>query len=169
MDGSDVVGKQKIILEADASGVKAALKEAKDEVQDFGNEADKSTSKVSDSFAKAGEAIESSTSGVRKFVGALSSVAGVATGLLGVLGLVTGAVLALKSGLESLGGDGDRDKPLPKAGDLLDDLADKARGLDKALSSSPGFVALLDQIEALETRIASLNRLASGAGSAGVG
>jgi hypothetical protein len=169
MAGPEEIGKAKITVEADTSGIKASMADAKKEVEGVGDAANKSASKVSSSFTRAGEAIESSTSGVRKFVGALSSVAGVATGLLGVLGLVTGAVLALKSGLESLGGDGDKDKPLPKAGELLDDLADKASGLDKALSSSPGFVALLEQIEALETRIASLNRLASGAGSAGVG
>ena len=169
MPGPETIGEVEIKVGANTSGLKASISDAKKEVEEVGDAAEKTSGKVSGAFTRAGEAIETSTSGVRKFVGALSSVAGVATGLVGVFGLVSGAVLGFKSILESLGGDGDRDKPLPKAADLLDDLADKARGLDKALSSSPGFVALLDEIEALETRIASLNRIASGAGSAGVG
>jgi hypothetical protein len=51
-------------------------------------------------FKAAGEGIEKSTEGARKFAGGLSSAVGAATGLVGVIGAVTGGVLALAKGVE---------------------------------------------------------------------
>ena len=174
MTDPNEIGKAKITVEADISGLSDSVKEAKEQVEGIGDAADGAGGRLDSSFNKMGETLERSTAGVRKFVGALGSIAGVATGLVGVFGLVSGAVLGLKAVLDKLtGGDSGDDKaPLPKAVDLLESLADKARGADKALAESPGYVALTSQIAELEEKLQSLRASLDGisaAGSAGIG
>lgn len=161
MAGPEEILKTRVTIEGDISGLKESVQDAKKEVKGVADEAENTGGRVNSAFAKAGEGIERSTSGVRKFVGALSSVAGVATGVLGVIGLVTGAFVALKTALESIGGDGDKEKPLPKANELLKELADNAMGVTDALSVSPGFVSISNDIEELEKKIKSLKKTKS--------
>ena len=130
--------------------------------------------KINSVFGRLGDTLEGGTSGVRKFVGALSSVAGVATGLIGVIGLVAGALTGMKAILDKLAGgdEGNRNASLPRAADLLGELADKARGVDQALSQSPGFVAIANEIQDLESSLEKLRNSLDGlnaAGSAGIG
>ncbi|MBO6739036.1 MAG: hypothetical protein JJ916_04165 [Phycisphaerales bacterium] len=174
MAGPNEVAKAHVTIEGDISGLKESVQDAKKTVNEVGDAADNAGGRVDGAFTKAGEKIEESTKGVRKFVGALSSVAGVATGVIGVIGLVSGALVGMKAVLDKLtGGDeGDRKAALPRAADLLEDLADKARGADQAMSQSPGFVALANEIEDLEGSLEKLKRSLDGlnsAGSAGIG
>jgi hypothetical protein len=147
MAGPEEIAKAKITIEGDASGAKKATEDVIGDLEGVGDASDNASQRVSGGFAKAGEAIESSTSGVRKFVGALSSVAGVATGLVGIFGLVSGAVLGFKAVLDKLGGDGKKDAPLPKTTDLMQKLADSARGVDRAMAESGGFVNLQNRLK----------------------
>jgi len=135
----------------------SSIEDLEDVTTDAAKASEKTGGSINAVFGKVGETLEKSTSGVRKFVGSLSSVAGVATGLISVFGLVSGAVLGFKSILESIGGDGDKDKPLPKVGELLEDLANKARGVDDALQNSPGYVQTLSRIKEAKEELTALN------------
>ena len=166
MPGPETIGEVEIKVGANTSGLKASISDAKKEVEEVGDAAEKTSGKVSGAFTKAGEAIETSTSGVRKFVGALSSVAGVATGLVGVFGLVTGAVLSFKTMLEGISGKGgEEDAPLPKATELMKKLADSARGVDKAMAESVGFVKLQERLKEANKELEDAQRLLKFEGS----
>lgn len=69
----------------------------------------KDTSRQAESaFGKVGTKIEKSTEGARRFVGALGSTIGIATGLVGVFGAVAGAAYGLYSLYENIAGSAER-------------------------------------------------------------
>lgn len=155
----DIVGSGKIIIEADTDGASASISDLKDDVKSVGDEAEaagekveSSTEEMADGFTSAGQAIEDSTSGVRKFVGALSSVAGVVTGLVGVFGLLASAVAGVMSLLKKLN-DSTAEDGIAKTRENLQGLFDTVSGESAALSSIPVFDALTKHIDELSIKV----------------
>lgn len=135
----------------------SAVENLEDVTESVKSKTEKTGATMGGAFARAGDQIDGATSGVRKFIGSLTSVTGIATGLIGIFGLLSGAVLGFKAVLDKLGGDGSTDAPLPKVGELLDELAKKARGVDEALQNSPGYVSMLQRIEDTKKELSALN------------
>lgn len=156
------IAKAKVTIEGDISGLKGAVQDAKKAVKDVGDEADKAGSRVDASFSKAGEKIEESTKGVRKFVGALSSVAGVATGLIGVVGLLAGAFAGLSAILKRING-GD-EEGIGKTRANLQGLFDDVSGANVSAKMFPVFLQLQEDIEETGKKVVSLRQQVDAAG-----
>lgn len=154
MAGRNKIDEAYIDIKGDISDLKDSVQEGKKEVQDLGDEADKAGGRVDQSFSKAGEKIEKSTEGVRKFVGALSSVAGVATGLIGVVGLLAGAFAGLVEIIKRLNG-GD-ESSIKTAKENLEDFFDVASGKNQAAESTPVFEKLEADIESVTKQLNEL-------------
>jgi hypothetical protein len=150
------IAKAKVTVEADLSGMKDAVRETVAETEKLGDAADGAGSRVDASFSKAGEKIEESTKGVRKFVGALSSVAGVATGLIGVVGLVAGAFAGLLEIFKRLnGGDGEG---IAQTRASLQGLFDDVSGANVSAEMFPVFLQLQDDIEETGKKVVKLRQ-----------
>ena len=80
---ADEIGRAKIVVEADTEGVKASISDAKEEIKSAGSAGEQAGNQIGGGFKSAGEKIEESTEGVRKFAGAISSTVGILTGLTG--------------------------------------------------------------------------------------
>jgi hypothetical protein len=78
----DEIGKAKITVEADISGVKESVNDAKLEVEDFGNEADASGKKASGALKGFGGTIDS-----------VATKLGKATGILAAFGAATAGIV----------------------------------------------------------------------------
>lgn len=149
------IAKAKVTVEADLSDFKDAVRETVAETEKLGDAADGAGSRVDASFSKVGEKIEESTKGVRKFVGALSSVAGVATGLIGVVGLLTSAMVGFVAIIKKLNSP-DSDEGALKAAESLQTLADKVRNLDEAAAGAPAFAKMLEDLPEITARAQKL-------------
>ena len=149
------IAKAKVTVEADLSGMKDAVRETVAETEKLGDAADGAGSRFDTSFSKVGEKIEESTKGVRKFVGALSSVAGVATGLIGVVGLLTSAMVGFVAIIKKLNSP-DSDEGALKAAESLQTLADKVRNLDEAAAGAPAFAKMLEDLPEITARAQKL-------------
>lgn len=89
MASDSEIGKAKITVEADISGLKPKISDAKKEVESLGETADTAGKKTEDAFTKAGKGIEGATGGVRKLAGAFSGAFGAAAAVAGaILGIV---------------------------------------------------------------------------------
>jgi hypothetical protein len=82
MAGPEEIGKVKITVDADTSGVKAKLSGAKDEVKDFGREAESAGDKGSDAFRKVGDKAEGAVSKLSKMTGAVGAVVAAISGVV---------------------------------------------------------------------------------------
>lgn len=76
------IGKVKYTVEADVSGVKKGLNEAKSDMQDFGNEAQASGEKASGAMSGVGDAAESVSSKLSKATGIVAAFAAAVTGVV---------------------------------------------------------------------------------------
>jgi hypothetical protein len=150
------------IFEGDTKPLEKSAEEAKQTVKDVGNTAEAEGKKVSGAFERMGDSIEGSTVGLRKFVGALGSTLGVVTGLLGVVGLLAGAFIALKSALERLN---DPSKGVTKTTENLDALFDNLAGAAEAGGKFPVFDQLNENIDELSERIIKLEFMAADFGT----
>lgn len=83
-------------IRAPREDLKSDLQGAKQDVEQFGNAAKGATDKASAGIGGVGDSIKSSTSGARNFVGAITGSLAIFTRLLGVVGLITAAVVGLK-------------------------------------------------------------------------
>lgn len=155
------IAKAKVTIEGDLSGLKGAVRESIDETEKLGDAAEGAGSRVDASFSKAGEKIEESTKGVRKFVGALSSVAGVATGLIGVVGLLAGAFAGLSAILKRING-GD-DEGIGKTRTNLQGLFDDVSGANVSAEMFPVFLQLQEDIEETGKKVVKLRQQVSAA------
>lgn len=95
MTTSNEIGKAKITVEADISGLKRDAADARKEVESVGDAGAKAGAQIGSAFESAGTAIESKTIGIRKFTGAISSAVGAVTGLIGVVGTAVAAITLL--------------------------------------------------------------------------
>lgn len=152
MPDPNEVGRAKITVEVDASGVKKSVDDAKKSVNEVGNAAERTSGKFGAAFGKMGTAIESSTEGVRKFAGALSSSVGVLTGTIGaVTGLV--GVLALLSKAQKNAADEqlNLNRAVRSFEDNLEDF--QTTSFQSAKEIDRAFSALADQITDLDEKI----------------
>lgn len=78
----DEIGKAKIVVEADISGVKESVTEAKSEVEGLGNEADASGKKASGAMKGFGGAVDSVATKLGKATGILAAFAAATTGIV---------------------------------------------------------------------------------------
>lgn len=150
MAGPNEIGNAKIKVEADVSGVKASLQDAKSDLNEVGNEAKATGAKIDGAFTGAGEKIEGATAGVRKFTGAISGSVGAITSMIGVFGLLSGALLAAKALFDKLTEDGGG---LSKSSKMLEDMADGVTGVSRAMQESPVFAKLSEDAEALSDEL----------------
>jgi len=95
MPSDNEIAKAKITVEADVSGVKAAISDAKSEVGSMADDIEESAARGAGAFDSMGSKIDSSTAGVRKFSGAISGAVGAVTSLLGVLGVLISVLTTL--------------------------------------------------------------------------
>lgn len=96
-------------ITADTSKLKAGLGEAKAETQAFVKETEVASEKVEETtaktagwFGRVGAGIKDSTRETRLFLSALTSSVGIVTRLLGLFGLLTGALAAIGAGAKAL-------------------------------------------------------------------
>lgn len=96
-------------ITADTSKLKAGLGEAKAETQAFVKETEVASEKVEETtaktagwFGRVGAGIKDSTRETRLFLSALTSSVGIGTRLLGLFGLLTGALAAIGAGAKAL-------------------------------------------------------------------
>lgn len=99
---SEEIGNVKYTVEADISGIKEGISDAKAEVESLGDSTESVEKSVSGSFSKIGESIESSTAGLRKFVGAIGSTLGIVTGLAAAVGFAVSVFQKLKTKMDEL-------------------------------------------------------------------
>lgn len=156
MAGPNEVAKAHVTIEGDISGLKESVQDAKKTVSEVGDAADNAGSRVDGAFTKAGEKIEESTKGVRKFVGALSSVAGVATGLIGVVGLLAGAFAGLTAILKKLNDGGE--ESISKTRTNLQGLFDDVSGANVSADMFPVFLQLQQDIEEVGEKVIKLRQ-----------
>lgn len=100
MPDQNEVGRAKIVVDVDASGVQQAVDDAKQSVEEMGDAAESTGSRVDGAFGRVGTKIEESTAGARKFTGAISGAIGAVTGLVSaftILSTLIGALIALFS------------------------------------------------------------------------
>lgn len=153
MAGPNEIGKAKIVVEADVDQAKADLQGVKSDIQDVGDEAVVAGSKMEGGFSKAGSAIENSTEGVRKFAGALGSTVGIASQMVGVFAVLSGAVLGLKAVLDKLSSPGGG---LSESNKIMSQMADEARGLNAALAESSGLRELAEKSAEIEQTLVKM-------------
>jgi hypothetical protein len=82
MAGPEEIGKAKITVEADTSGVKASMAGAKKEVKDFGREADNAGDKGDKAFKKIGTGADAAVSKLSKMTGAIGAVVAAISGIV---------------------------------------------------------------------------------------
>lgn len=97
MADPNVIAETKVVIGADISGVKNAIPEVKKELQDAGDAAETTGTRMSGAFGDVGQKIEDSTAGLRKFTGALSSTVGAVTAVTGAITGLAGILLLLKN------------------------------------------------------------------------
>ena len=94
---ADEIGRAKIVIEADTEGIKGSISDAKSEVEDLGDAGEVAGEKVGGGFLNAGEQIDKSTEGIRKFQGAISGAIGAVTGLVAIGTTLVGVLVAIAS------------------------------------------------------------------------
>ena len=153
MPGPNEIGKAKITVEADVSGVSGPINQAKGEVDKLGDSAQTAGDKLDGSFSRAGEAIEESTKGLRKFVGALSSVVGVATAVVGILALFRGAIAKVQDRIKSATDPDSQEGSIVAFTRHMQELVDVATGAAEAVDRFPVLVKLQKDLEDTSRRI----------------
>lgn len=110
MPSSDEIGKAKIVVEADVTGLKKDLKDAKSNVEDFGNEAESSSNKAADGLKGVGSAADSVAAKLSKVTGIIGAFAAAITGVVNAFNALKeyfrdGEELAdeFKKGIDSIG------------------------------------------------------------------
>lgn len=141
MAGPEEIGKAKITVEADLSGLKPAFSDAKKQVGEVGDAAEDTGQRVGSAFESAGKKIEDSTAGFRKFTGALSSTVGAITAVVGAATGLAGILLILKNRSEENAKEADRQT---KAYNTLSRAVDEYR--DSVVTSADDAVDAFDKI-----------------------
>lgn len=97
MAGPNEIMEASVAVKADLSDLKRIGPEAESELNKAGNAADNAGERIGSAFSRAGEKIEETTSGFRKFSGALSSAVGAITAFTGAATGLAGVLLLLKN------------------------------------------------------------------------
>lgn len=90
-------------IRAPREQLRSDLEGAKQDVQQFGAETEGTAQKVNASLGGVGDKIKDSTKGVRGFISSITGVIGAFTRVLGIVGLIAGAVTGLIALVSSLG------------------------------------------------------------------
>lgn len=150
MAGPNEIGKAKITIEGDIGPLKSDIQDAEQAASGLGDTGDRTGSRIGGAFSRAGEKISKSTGEVRKFVSSLTETIGIATGVVGVIAVVSGAIVGLVKLLKSLNDDEGGIKTTRKnLNDMFSDLSGDAAASQKF----PVFEALNDRISELEEKL----------------
>lgn len=95
MAGPEDIAKAKITVEADVSGVKNAVSDAKSEIGSMADDVESSSKRASGALESMGTKIDNSTAGMRKLTGAISGAVGAVTSLISVFGILASVLTTL--------------------------------------------------------------------------
>lgn len=147
MADPNVIAETKVVIGADISGVKNAIPEVKKELQDAGDAADVTGTRMSGAFGDVGQKIENSTAGLRKFTGALSSTVGAVTAVTGAFTGLAGILLLLKNRHDAA--EESARKQRAAYNDLIETIDDySTTAVASAKEAEEGFRRVVDAIDA---------------------
>lgn len=156
MTGRNTIAEANIEISANVDTAKVDIVNLRTDVEALGTSAETTGVRMDAAFASAGNSIRNATKSAQRFVGALSSTVGIATGLFGVITILVAALGTLKVVFDKLSGGGDGGGgpgKIPNVADQLRDMSNAASGLNDALLKNPGFAAIEKEIRELEKSI----------------